>query len=81
MEKSNEEKKVDEIIELATSLLNLMHDAGTNENIAQAALGSAWVRLVSAIGMPKAEFKKLLDALLDLYTPLEKTVERKDEEK
>ena len=67
IEKGKREQKIDEIIKLASFLLKVLDEKKISANEAQSALGNAWIRLLVGMGLPKHEFEKLVEILIDLY--------------
>ncbi len=53
--------------DIATSLLAYLGEAGAPLNIAQAALGSAWVRICEVMGFTRKEFKNMSDEVADAF--------------
>ena len=54
---------------LSDSLLLALDDVDISPNVAQAALGSAWVRLCQGMRFDKHQFKEMCQELLEMYEP------------
>ena len=54
--KYEQEAEAEQVLTLASLILKALDDRGTEENIAQAALGTAWITLCRAIGWEKKHF-------------------------
>jgi hypothetical protein len=55
--------------ELGIQLLHYVAQKTKDPNIAQAAMGSAWVKLCEAMQFDRIQFKDMCQGILELYQP------------
>jgi hypothetical protein len=57
----------DEAVSMGNSILTALDEHKADPNIAQAALGYAWVSLCQAMNIPRSVFKEMIDGVHALY--------------
>ena len=66
MKDCNSQKKAESAKEIADMLLKMLNEAEVDPNIAQAALGDAWIRLIYVLGWKSEDAVEICKVAFDI---------------
>ncbi len=62
-----EEKEIEEVLFLTAYILERLRDKGINENMVQATLGTAYLRVVAGMGTSPSDFDSIAEGQKEVY--------------